>query len=89
MPVDRKLLEILRCPVTKQALSVLSGERVARLNKLIDEGEVQYVDGSTVDRPLDEALITDNGRTIYRVDDGIPVMLEDRGIATEQLPEAG
>jgi uncharacterized protein YbaR (Trm112 family) len=37
--------------------------------------------------PLQEALITESSRTIYRVDDGIPVMLEEQGINTDQLPD--
>jgi len=87
MPVDRKLLEILRCPVTKLPVNTLSKDRVRKLNQLISEGDVNYVDGSVVDKPLDEALITENDRTIYRVDDSIPIMLEDQGIPTEQFKE--
>ena len=40
------------------------------------------------DAPLDEALVTADGRTVYRVDDGIPVMLENLAIPTEQLADA-
>lgn len=87
MPVDRKLLEILRCPVTKLPVKTLSKDRIRKLNQLISEGEVDYVDGSIVDKPVDEALITENDRTIYRVDDSIPIMLEDQGIPTEQFKE--
>lgn len=87
MPVDRKLLEILRCPVTKLPVKTLSKDRIRKLNQLISEGEVDYVDGSIVDKPVDEALITENDRTIYRVDDNIPIMLEDQGIPTEQFKE--
>lgn len=87
MPVDRNLLEILRCPVTKMSVYTLSKDRIRKLNQLISEGEVNYVDGSVVDKPLDEALITENDRTIYRVDDSIPIMLEDQGIPTEQFQD--
>lgn len=87
MPVDPKLLEILRCPVTKQSVAPLSKEKLAGLNKAIHMQEISYQDGSRVDTPLEEALITENGRTIYRVDESIPIMLEDQSIPTEQLPE--
>lgn len=87
MPVDRKLLEILRCPVTKQPVVPLSKDKLTKLNAEIAQGKVHYVDGSTVDEALTEGLITENGRTVYRVDDNIPVMLEDRSIATEQLED--
>jgi len=85
MPVDRKLLEILRCPVTKQPVSPLGKDKLASLNKAIHDQEVQYQDGSTINTPVEEALITENGRTIYRVDEDIPIMLEDQSIPTEQL----
>ena len=52
---------------------------------LFRSGEVRYADGSTVDKVLGEALITENGTTVYRVDEGIPVMLEEQGIPTAPL----
>lgn len=85
MAIDRKLLEILRCPVTKLPLSILAPDKLKKLNDAIANGEVHYVDGAKVDKALQAALITDNGRTIYRIDDDIPVMLEDQGIGTEQF----
>jgi uncharacterized protein YbaR (Trm112 family) len=85
MPVDRKLLEILVCPVTRLPVGILSRQKIKRLNDQIEQQQVRYVDGSVVEEALDEALITESGTTIYRVDSGIPVMLEDKGIGTEQL----
>ena len=85
MPVDRKLLEILVCPVTKVPVQILPQQKLERLNRQIAETKVHYVDDSLVDTALEEALITESGTTIYRVDSGIPVMLEDKGIGTEQL----
>ena len=54
-------------------------------SKIVKAGAVRYLDGSTVAEALDDALITENGTSVYRVDDGIPVMLEERGIPTSQL----
>lgn len=85
MSVDRKLLEILVCPVTKVPVKLLPKQRLKRLNEQIEQQQVRYVDGRLVETPLEEGLITESGTTIYRVDDGIPVMLEDYGIGTEQL----
>ena len=85
MSVDPRLLEILVCPITKVSVRMLGKQKLAALNRAIAEGGVRHMDGAVVDRPLDEALVTSDGRTVYRVDDGIPVMLEDLAIATEQL----
>ena len=85
MPVDKKLLEILCCPVTKIPVKLLPKDKLTSLNERIARGEVRYADGDSVENPLDEALITENGTTIYRVDSSIPVMLEEQGIPTHQL----
>ncbi|HKL52351.1 MAG TPA: Trm112 family protein, partial [Wenzhouxiangellaceae bacterium] len=58
---------------------------VRKLNDAIERGELLFVDGSTVDRPISEALITRDAKVVYVVDDGIPVLLPDRGIGTTQL----
>ena len=44
------------------------------------------VDKHLLEEPLEEALITEDGRTLYRVSDGIPVMLEEQGISAKQVP---
>lgn len=87
MPIDRKLMDILCCPATKVPLQPLTRDRLERLNQRIDERRILYVDGSVVDNRLDEGLITQTGTTIYRVDDDIPIMLEERGIPADQLDE--
>jgi uncharacterized protein YbaR (Trm112 family) len=87
MSVDPKLLEILVCPITKVSVKMLGKQKLAVLNRAIAEGGVKHLDGAAVEDPLDEALVTGNGRTVYRVDDGIPVMLEDLAIPTEQLAD--
>ena len=87
MTVDRRLLEILVCPITRVPVKALSKERLSALNRQVAQGAVKHLDGTTVEGALGEALITDDGRTVYRVEDGIPVMLEDQAIPTEQLED--
>ena len=82
MPISEQLLEILRCPATKAPLRPLSEEEIAALNARIGGEEVTYQDGSAVDKPLEEGLITEDGATIYRIDENIPVMLIEMGIPT-------
>ena len=87
MSIDPKLLDILVCPITKVSVQVLGKRKLAVLNRAVAEGGVKHLDGTVVDTPLDEALTTTDGRTVYRIDDGIPVMLEDLAIPTEQLAD--
>ena len=87
MPIDNKLLEILCCPVTKVPVKVLPKAQLTVLNERLTSGEVKRVNGEPLSERVDEALITENGTTIYRIDAGLPVMLEDEGIPTAQLGE--
>ncbi len=86
MSVDKHLLEILVCPVTRAPVKLLATDKLAILNREVEKGGVTYMDGNAVEEPLDEALITDDGRTLYRVSDGIPVMLEEQGISAKHVP---
>ena len=85
MPIHKELLEVLVCPVTKQPLQLLSDEQLAKLNQRIAKGGVQNSGGANVDTAFEDGLITTDSKTIYRIDDGIPIMLAEEGIATEQI----
>ncbi len=87
MPVDAKLLEILCCPVSKTPLTLLVPQRLEKLNVAIAAGGVKYVDGKPVGEPLQEALVTEDLKVIYPVEDSIPILLEDKGIGTTQLQD--
>ena len=78
--VDKKLIDILVCPVSGAAVSLADAETLSQMNARIDAGNARYVDESSVTEPLDAALVTADRATAYRVDDGIPVMLPERGI---------
>lgn len=85
--MDRKLLDILCCPATRQSLSLLDSRGLEAANRAIAAGGVTRADGSPQAEALREALVTQDRRTIYRVDDGIPVLLAEEAIATAQLAD--
>ena len=85
MPIDRKLLEILRCPVTKQQVFPLTKQQMTAINQAIAAGDLVHADGSAIDSPLEEGLVTENRNRIYRIERDIPVMLEDESILTGQI----
>lgn len=87
MPVNGKLLEILCCPVSKTPLTVLSRQKLEKLNRAIENGEALYVGGEKVTEPLQEGLITEDGKVIYPVQDDIPILLEEKGIGTTQFQD--
>ena len=85
--MDRKLLDILACPVTRQPLSLLDRAGLDALNHAIAAGGVTRADASAQAEPLREALVTRDHRLVYRIDDGIPVLLADEAIATGQVAD--
>jgi uncharacterized protein YbaR (Trm112 family) len=87
MAVPDQLLDILCCPVSHQPLRPLEKSRLKKLNAAIADGEAQYVDHSRVEGAAREALITRDDKVIYLVEDGIPVLLPDRGIGTTQFTD--
>jgi uncharacterized protein YbaR (Trm112 family) len=85
--MDRKLLDLLVCPATRQPLALLDGRGLQAVNAAIEAGEVRRGDGEPQAGALREALVTRDRKTVYRVDDGIPVLLVEESIATAQLAD--
>lgn len=85
--MDRKLLDLLVCPATRQPLALLDGRGLQALNAAIQAGGVLRGDGSPQSDTVREALVTRDRKTLYRVDDGIPVLLVEEAIATAQVPD--
>ena len=85
--MDRKLLDILACPATRQPLALLEARGLELLNQAVAAGALKRADGTPQAEPLREALITRDRRLAYRIDEGIPVLLAEEGIATGQVAD--
>jgi uncharacterized protein YbaR (Trm112 family) len=83
--MERKLLDLLVCPATRQPLAMLEGRGLQALNAAIEAGGIARGDGEPQAAVLREALVTRDRKTVYRVDDGIPVLLVEEAIATAQV----
>lgn len=77
---------ILVCPETRTPLAPADSELVARLNRAIAAGELRNRAGQPVRGPIESGLVRQDGRLLYPIVDGIPVMLIDEAIPLEQLP---
>ena len=68
MPVSPELLEILVCPESRQPIAVAPKDLLARLNGEIESGSLR------------NRLLREDGKKLYIVEDGIPVMLIEESI---------
>jgi uncharacterized protein YbaR (Trm112 family) len=80
MPVSRELLEILVCPETRQPVAPAGAEVLARVNEKVRAGTLRNRGGDKVEQEVAEGLLREDGRVLYPVDDGIPVMLIEESI---------
>jgi uncharacterized protein YbaR (Trm112 family) len=78
--IDKDLLSILACPATHQPLREATSGELAALNARVAAGGVQAVGGKSVASPLEAALVRSDGKLLYPVLHGIPVLLVDEGI---------
>ena len=80
MPVSSELLEILVCPETRQPVAPASEEVLSSLNEEIRAERLKNRGGERVTTALTEGLVREDGKILYPVDDGIPVMLIEESI---------
>ena len=80
MPVSQELLDILVCPESKQPVAPASEELLSSLNAQIENGSLRNRGGEAVRKTIDEALLREDGKIVYIVDDSIPVMLIEESI---------
>jgi len=67
--------EILRCPVTGSGLKMMTDEQLNQLNRRILSQQLQHLDGTTVQKPVTQALVSNDGQFAYIVQDGIMMLL--------------
>jgi uncharacterized protein len=83
--LDKETVEILVCPVTRQPLQLADAPLLSRINRAIEAETLQDQLGRLVRQPLTEGLVRQDGKVLYPVRDGIPVMLAEEGIVLESL----
>jgi uncharacterized protein YbaR (Trm112 family) len=78
--IDPGLLEILACPETHQPLRVAAAEELSAVNGRIAAGEQKSVGGEAVELEVQAGLVREDGKVLYPIRDGIPVLLIDEGL---------
>ena len=87
--VNPELLELLVCPETKQTLTLAGTEVLARVNHAVESGKLVNQGGDRVKERIEEGLVREDGKVLYPVKDGIPVMLLDEAVRLDTVPEEG
>lgn len=85
--MDRKLLDMIVCPVTKLPLELLDEQRLDQMNAAIAAGRVRNQAEQPIEETVAEALIRRDGHVVYPVLDGIPILLEGESIDWNQVVE--
>lgn len=85
MGLDRRLLDILCCPVSKQPLKLLNARQLDVVKRAQQAGTLKRSNGEPVTDAPDGGLLTRDGKAIYLIVDGIPVMLADEAVPTAQF----
>lgn len=80
--MPKSILPLLVCPLTKQHLFLLRGEKADAIDAVMAGGKLRYIDGSELKVGVDRVqfLITENGHHLYSMIDGVPVLLESKQI---------
>ena len=78
--LDADLLKILRCPETRQPLTLADVALLGRLNAQIDAGKLNNRAGQPVSRRCDGGLVRQDGQFVYPVCQDIPILLINEAI---------
>ena len=85
--IDKKLLDIIVCPETKQDLALADPALIERINIIIGKGELRNRSKQAVTEKIDGGLIRQDGKYLYPVRDDIPILLIDESISLEELTD--
>ncbi len=78
--VDESLLEILVCPEDKSKLSLANQEILETVNNEINLGRLFTLGGKALTESISEGLLREDGKRLYPIKNGIPVLLREEAI---------
>ena len=85
--IHPELLQILCCPETRQPVREAPEALLESVNRAIRDGSLKMPAGGEPAGALDGGLVREDGKFLYPVRNGIPIMLVEERIAIP-APEA-
>jgi uncharacterized protein YbaR (Trm112 family) len=80
MKIPESLVALLRCPENHQGLALADPDTLLELNKNIARNQVSNRGGAIVESEIEAGLIRADGKRLYPVREGFPIMLLDEAI---------
>jgi SAM-dependent methyltransferase/uncharacterized protein YbaR (Trm112 family) len=77
-------LHILVCPHTRSDLRALRPEELNVINTEIQAGTRFHFEGSQAEQRLEDGLISADGRYVYRIQEGVIILLKNLAIVAEE-----
>ena len=78
--IDAELLKIMCCPETQQELRPAEPALLNKLNEQIGAGTLKNRAGQPIKEKIDDGLVRADGKYLYPLRRGIPVMLVDEAV---------
>jgi ubiquinone/menaquinone biosynthesis C-methylase UbiE/uncharacterized protein YbaR (Trm112 family) len=75
-------ISILQCPLSGEALQLVSAEGIKNLHQKMASGQLWQVDGQPISQSFNEALCTSSGNYFYPIINSIVILLKDLALVT-------
>ncbi len=82
--MNPEILNMIRCPISKSDLKLITEQELESLNQGIAKGEVFDQMGRAVSEPVENALINADRRHAMAVRGGIVTLIADEAIVLEK-----
>jgi uncharacterized protein YbaR (Trm112 family) len=79
--IKPELLNILRCPDTRQKLALAEPALIVQINEAITAARLRNRAGNPVSEKIDGGLLREDGKFLYPIRANLPIMLIDEAIA--------
>ncbi|MBL9093486.1 MAG: hypothetical protein JNL96_19875 [Planctomycetaceae bacterium] len=79
--LNSEFLKLLRCPEDRTPLAEADAALIAQLNAAIDAKTLRNRGGDVVERKFEGGLIRADGKYLYPIVDGIPILLIDEAVS--------